>query len=165
MAKDLSTYLTEDDFVDSRIRQDKLLHEEFGKVWARVNELKEEYETESKVVLEECAKIGVKLDLVDQRLGQRIDSVDERLGQRIDRVDERLVELNVNILRISRQQYNNRLTNLYARLEPIPVYRPGEGILMPTVFPKNAYDFWHLKSPKSKKHCKHPFFRYKLTLS
>ncbi len=36
------------------------------------------------------ARLGAKIDDVDQRLGAKIDDVDQRLGAKIDEVDERL---------------------------------------------------------------------------
>jgi polyhydroxyalkanoate synthesis regulator phasin len=134
MAQPSSGYLTEDAYIEHRWAQDDLIRKEFEKHHNHVEAHHRELRND--------------LDTVKSDVGQlKIDVKELKEDVRQLKVD--VAELKVDFQRMQGRMYNQSIRNLFIRITPIGVYRPGIGLVMPTDFPKNAHDFWKLRAPRN----------------
>jgi hypothetical protein len=131
MAQASSRYLTTDAYIEHRRAQDDLLRQEFEKhhnqLETRHRELREDLD-------------NVKADVRELKVDFGELKVD-------------FGELKVDFQRMQGQMYNRSIRNLFVRITPIGIYQPGTGLVIPARFPKNAHDFWNLRSPRTVSQC------------
>jgi hypothetical protein len=73
----------------------------------------------------------------------------ENIRQEFAKQHNHFEELKVDFLRMQGQMHNRSIRNLFLNIEPIGINQPGTGLVMPTLFPKRAYDFWRLRAPRT----------------
>jgi hypothetical protein len=73
------------------------------------------------------------------------------VNRRFNRIEEDAAERRVDVQRVKGQRYNSKIHCLFSKITPIAVYRPRVGLELPNQFPKNAGEFWKLKTPSSTK--------------
>lgn len=127
MAQPSSGYLTEDAYMEHRWAQDNLIRKEFEKhhnhVEARHRELREDLD-------------NVKADVKELKDDVRQLKVD-------------VSELKVDLQRMQSKGNNRAIPNALWPIDEIGVYQPGTGLVMPSRFPRNAKEFWELKTPRT----------------
>lgn len=149
MAQSSWSYLTEDAYVEHRWAQDDLIRKEFEKHHNHVEERHREVRTDLD---------GVKGDVEQLKGDVRQLKYDvEGLKKDVRQLKVDVGELKVDFQRLQGRLHNQSIRNLFIRITPIRVYQPGIGLVMPARFPKNAHDFWKLRTPRSSSQSTYPW--------
>ncbi len=135
MAQSSWSYLTEDAYVEHRWAQDDLIRKEFEKHHNHVEERHRELRTDLDNVNSEVEQLKIDVRQLKVDVG----------------------ELKVDFQRLQGRLHNQSIRNLFIRITPIGVYQPGIGLVMPARFPKNAHDFWKLRTPRSSSQSTYPW--------
>jgi len=145
-AADPSPFVSCDDFVRVRNKQDEHLRDEFA-------EVRQQFE-----------QVDARFDRVEQRFDrveQRLDSLESEfhtfkvdVNARFDQIDARFNYLELDNKRAEARFSNYTLKNPTLRITPIPTYDPTRGIVQPepAFFPRHAKDFYSLRSPSTSRH-------------
>lgn len=157
-------YLTKDEYILDRRKQDDLLRAEFLNQRRLIEDGFERFGAALADVKDDLAHVkddlaGVKDDLAgvkDDVRNLKVDLAgvkDDLAGVKDDvrnlKVD--MGEVKARLDRFDKRKMNTTAYLPWHRLTPIGVYVPGIGFRTPDYFPKNASSFLKLRSPKRSK--------------
>jgi len=161
MTEAQSRFITEDDYIRYRGKQDTDIYNELvnqhnliGRVKDDIQVLKDEVgqvKDEVGQVKDEVRQVKDEVRQVKDEVGQVKNEVGQ-VKDRLCQVDGAVGEIKAQLDQMKARSYNNLRFLPSHNIDSIGIYQPGIGFRKPTYFPPRVEDFWNLQLPKNEEH-------------
>lgn len=139
-------WLSRDEFVALRTRQDDQLNTELAGFRESVQLLREEVFDNMQEIKTNVHDLRTDVDVLKTDVHQIKTDVDV-LKTDVNEIKTDVCELRAEVGQTQAYMRNSALRNPKAPIRPPPIYRPGQGVLFPNpkLFPRNADQFYQLR--------------------